>query len=86
VYENNDSLKYAAEPCDIQQYDFCDSYDETFVEVGVNSAFNTALAEYLMNVNDDIITTPKEKIEKIREKLEEHNHTLKVLNEDILDV
>ena len=63
-------------------------YDESFCIVPYgyhpDDTFNTDLAASLMSVNDNDTTTPEEKIQIIRKKLEEHGHTLKVINEDLL--
>lgn len=55
-------------------------YDSSFVE-GCGELFsNSKLAVNLMEINDNEERTPGERIKAIREKLEEHGHTLKVIN------
>lgn len=66
------------------------SYDDNFctkkrVCTGTNLYSNTFLAQSLMYINDETSTTPREKVSQIRELLEKHGHTLKVLNEEMLD-
>jgi hypothetical protein len=61
-------------------------YDSNFVTAGIveGDTFNTKLATKLADINDSTETTPKEKIQLIKQKLEEHGHSLKVLSEDLL--
>ena len=57
-------------------------YDPLFTEeIGSNEFSDTQLATELMGINDDEYTTYQDKIKLIREKLEEHGHTLKVIND-----
>lgn len=81
VYDGELVSRLVAEPDDLKEL-----YDDAFVENDGVSYRNTYLACDLMNINDSTSSTPKEKIEAIRKKLEEHGHSLTVLNEDILDV
>lgn len=65
------------------------AYDSLFVieedEDGDKYYNNTNLSEDLMGINDEIDTTPREKVKQIEAKLIEHGHTLKVINEEHLD-
>lgn len=59
-----------------------DVYDRTFVD---HLGRDTILAGQLIGINDALDTTPQQKIEKLRFELEAKGHTLKVVNEDILE-
>lgn len=64
------------------------SYDESFCIAPYDDkgdTFNTDLAGTLMKINDMEETTPKEKIERICSVLESEGHTLKVINDGILE-
>ena len=45
---------------------------------------NTRLSRILMDINDCILTTPKEKVISIQKELENYGHTLTVINEHLL--
>lgn len=55
-------------------------YDSSFLEEWSGRVVDTGLTCSLMNINDNEERTPSERIKAIREKLEEHGHTLKVIN------
>ena len=57
-------------------------YDPLFIDKHYT---NQAIVEKLIHVNDDPLIYPTQKIQMIRELLEEEGHTLKVVNEDILE-
>jgi len=61
-------------------------YDPEMVHFlrGGDSIFNTRLAKDLMDINDNEDDKPLEKIDNIRNRLEEEGHTLEVINENLL--
>lgn len=56
-------------------------YDTSFIN---EHNENTPLALNLIRINDAFDTTPKQKVEKIKELLEEYGHALEVINEELL--
>lgn len=62
----------------------CLDYDPNFVKMDNENLINTTLSIELMDINDSTETTPKEKIQLIKQKLAEHGLALKVVNEDLL--
>jgi hypothetical protein len=64
---------------------------EPFIEIENSSDegfdyHNSELAKELIEVNDDTGKSPAERVEGIRKLLEEAGHTLKVVNEHLLEV
>lgn len=61
-------------------------YDSSFVYKNAMSGEfeNTNLSKECIFINDDLDTTPKQKIKKLRDLLETHGHILIVINEDKL--
>lgn len=58
-------------------------YDSAFAyEDDAGNYRNTELAKGLIDINDDAFTAKEYKIDRIRRLLEEHGHTLKVVNDN----
>lgn len=77
---SDSSLKGNAVPSDVGFV-----YDETFVEEIVTGYKDKSLANILMNINDNEDTSIEEKIQLIKEELEECGHSLKVVNLEYLN-
>jgi hypothetical protein len=60
-------------------------YDPNFVQKTSECYSDTRLTCKLMFINDNLVTTPKEKITALKTTLAEHGITLKVINEHLLE-